>query len=141
VSENIVVLRVNTTSLNTVLICVHAPTEVSTNNDKDAFYEDLDRIYDKPPGNVIKIILSDLNAMCGKETQFQPTIGKESMHNISNDNGMRIISFASTKSMVISSTTFPHKKIHKGLWRSPDGKTIDQIEHLLIQRRFRSCIL
>ncbi|KAE9522281.1 hypothetical protein AGLY_017324 [Aphis glycines] len=141
VSERILVLRVDTTPINMVLICVHASTEVSTNNDKDAFYEDLDRIYDKTPGNVIKIILGDLNAMCGKESQFQPTIGKESMHNISNDNGLRIISFASSKNMVISSTTFPHKKIHKGIWRSPDGKTINQIDHVLIQRRFRSCIV
>lgn len=140
VSERISVLRVDTTPTNMVLICVHAPTEVSTNNDKDAFYEDLDRIYDKTLGNVIKIILGDLNAMCGKESQFQPTIGKESS-NISNDNGLRIISFASSKNMVISNTTFPHKKIHKRTWRSLDGKTINQIYHVLIQRRFRSCIV
>jgi hypothetical protein len=77
VSERIVILRVNTTPINTMLICVHAPTEVSTNNDKDLFYKDLDRVYDKTPGNVIKIILGNLNAMCGKENQFQPTIGKK----------------------------------------------------------------
>jgi len=77
VSERIAVLRVNTTPINTVLIYVHAPTEVSTNNDKDVFYEDLDRIYEKTTGNLIKIILGDLNAMCGKETQFQSTLGKK----------------------------------------------------------------
>jgi len=104
-------------------------------------YEDLDRTYDKIPGNVIKVVLGDLNAMRGKETQFQPTIEKESMHDSSNDNELRIISFASSKSMVISSTTFPHKKIHKETWRSLDGKTINQIDHVLIQRLFRPCIV
>jgi hypothetical protein len=140
VSERIAVLRINTTPLNMVLICVHALTEVSTDNDKNAFYENLDRVYDKIPGNLIKVILGDLNAMCGKEIQFQPTIGKESLHYNSNDNGLRIISFASSKNMIISSTTYPHKKIHKGKWRSPDGKTINQINQILIQRRFRSCV-
>jgi exonuclease III len=112
VSERIAVLRINTTPINMVLICVHAPTEVSTDNGKDAFYENLDRVYDKIPGNVIKVILGDLNAMCGKEIQFQLTIGKESLHYSSNDNWLRIISFASSKNMIISSTTYPHKKIH-----------------------------
>lgn len=51
----------------------------------------LDRIYDKTPGNVTKIILDDLNAKCGKENQFQSTIEKESLLNFSNGNGWRII--------------------------------------------------
>lgn len=70
VSERIAVLKVNTTPINIVLIWVHAPTEISTNNDKDAFYEDFDRIYDKILGNAIKIILGDLNVICGKENKF-----------------------------------------------------------------------
>lgn len=43
--------------------------------------------------------------MCGEEIQFQPTTGKESIHNSSNDEGLRFISFPSTKSMVMSSLT------------------------------------
>jgi len=47
VSERIAVLRIDTTPLNIVLICVHTSTEVSIDSNKDAFYEDLNRIYDK----------------------------------------------------------------------------------------------
>lgn len=114
VSERIAVLRIITTPLNIVLIYVYASTEVSLDSDKDAFYEDLDRIYDKTPGNMIKVVLGDLNAMCRKEIQYQPMIGKESIHNNNNDNILRVISFASSKNMIISSKTFPHKKFHKG---------------------------
>ncbi|VVC38899.1 Endonuclease/exonuclease/phosphatase [Cinara cedri] len=58
----------------------------------------------------------------------------------SNDNGQRLIAFAISNGLTVSSTTFPHKNIHKVTWRSPDAKTLNQIDHVLIQTRYRSTI-
>src|SRR5215469_12313116 len=89
----------------------------------------------------MKILLGDFNAKVGRENIFKPTIGNESLHKDSNDNGVRIVNFAKSKNLVVKSTMFPHRNIHKYTWTSPDGKTHNQIDHILIDRRRHSSIL
>jgi hypothetical protein len=36
---------------------------------------------------------------------------------------------------------FPHRNIHKYTWTPPDGKTHNQIEHILVDRRRYSNVL
>ena len=40
----------------------------------------------------------------------------------------------------VRSTTFPYKDIHEETWYSADGRTVNQIDHVLISNRFRSAI-
>jgi DNA repair ATPase RecN len=89
----------------------------------------------------MKIILGDFNAKVGRENMFKPTIGNESLHEISNDNVVRVVNFATSKNLVVKSTMFPHRKIHKRTWTSPEGNTHNQIDHILIDRRRHSSIL
>ena len=51
------------------------------------------------------------------------------------------MNFATSKNLVLKSTMFPHRNIHKYTWNSPDGKTHSQIYHTLIERRWQSGIL
>ena len=51
-----------------------------------------------------------------------------------------MIQFAVSKGFNVSSTTFPHTDIHKETWYSADGRTANQIDHVLISNRFRSAI-
>ena len=89
----------------------------------------------------MKILLGDLKAKVGSENIFKPTIGNDSLHQDSNDNGVRIVNFPTSKSLVVKSTMFPHRNIHNHTWTSPDGKTHNQIDHILIDRRRQSSIL
>jgi len=80
-------------------------------------------------------MLGDFNAKIGKEPTLKRTIGKGSLHDTSNDNGERLINLALALNMIISSTCFPRKNIHKETWVSPNGMVKNQIDQVLIDAR------
>ncbi|VVC27358.1 Endonuclease/exonuclease/phosphatase, partial [Cinara cedri] len=89
--------------MNLILINGYAPTEDKQQDEKEAFYEDLNTIFESIAKSQLKIILGDFNAKIGKEEMYRPTIGKESLHTHSNGNGNRLINFAISKGLRISS--------------------------------------
>jgi hypothetical protein len=117
-----------------VVLNVHVPTEVKIDYVKDSFYEELERVFDKFPKYRMKILLGDLNAKVGREDIFKTTVGNESLHEISNDNGIRVVNFATSKNLRVRSTMFPHRNINKYTWTSSNGKTHNQIDHILVAR-------
>jgi hypothetical protein len=89
----------------------------------------------------MKILLGYFNAKVGREEIFKQTIGTESLHEIGNDNGVRVVNFATSKNLKVKSTMFPHRNIHKHTLTSPDEKTHNQIDHILVDGRKHSNIL
>jgi hypothetical protein len=77
----------------------------------------------------------------GTENIFKPTIGSENLHQDSNDNGVRIVKFATSKYLHVNSTMIPHRNIYQHSWTTPDGKTYNRIDHILKERRLHSGIL
>jgi hypothetical protein len=126
---------------NVIVLNAPAPTEEKTDNSEDSFCEELKLVIDHFPKYYMKILLGDFNAKLGKVDIFKPAIGTESLHEGSNDNGVRIVTFATPRNLVVKSTIFPHRNIHKYTWPSPDGKTNNQIDHVLIDKRWHSSIL
>jgi len=47
----------------------------------------------------MKILLLDFKAKVGREDIFKPIIGNESLHEGSNDNGVRVVNFATSKNL------------------------------------------
>ena len=89
----------------------------------------------------MKSLIGDFNAKLGRDDIFKPTVGNESLHQESNDNGVGIVNFTTSKNLVVKSTMFHHRIIHKYTWTYSDGKTYNQIDHILIDRRLHSNIL
>ena len=85
---------------NIIVLNVHAPSEEKIDDSKDSFYEELEQVFHHFP--------KYHNAKMGSENIFKPTIGNESLDQDSNDNGVRIVNFAASKTLVIKSTISPH---------------------------------
>jgi hypothetical protein len=96
-----------------IVLNVHAPSENKIDDMKDSHYKELERVFDKFPKHHRKISLEDFNAKVGREDICKPTIVNESLHEISNDNEVRVVNVATAKNLTVKSTS----------WTSPDGKT------------------
>jgi hypothetical protein len=106
---------------------------------EDSFYKELEREFDKLPKYYMNM-LGDFRSKVGKEHIFKLTIRIETLHEISNDSGVRVVNFGTSKNQTVKSTRFPHRNIHKHTWMSPDGKPHSQIEYILIRRRHASVL-
>jgi hypothetical protein len=137
INERLCVIRIKCRFFNYSLINIHAPTNDSEGEAKDQFYEQLEQAYAYAacPSHDVKLVMGDANAKVGQETAHQPTIGKHSLHENINENGLRLVDFAAGRQMAIKSTYFMRKRIHLQTWHSPDGHTFNQIDHCLIDGR------
>ena len=98
--------------LRIILVNVHAPSEEKREELKDSFCEELEEVFVHFPKYHMKILLGEFNAKLCREDIFKSIIGQESLHQDSNDNGVRIVNFAISKNLVVKSTIFPHRNIH-----------------------------
>jgi len=89
----------------------------------------------------VKILLGDFKAKLGRYNILKPTIENQSLYQGSNDSGINIVSSATSKNLVVTSTMFQHQNIHKYTCTSPDGKTHNQTDHILIDRRWHMSII
>jgi hypothetical protein len=80
---------------------------------KDSFYEEFEHIFHKFPNYHMTILLGDFNAKVFREDIFKPVTGIESLHEIINDNGVRVVNVATSKNLIVKSTMSPHCSIHK----------------------------
>ena len=87
------------------------------------------------------VLMGDLNAKIGSNNANREEVMGKFGVGVMNDNGARLCDFCSANGLVITGTLFPHKEIHKLTWRSPDGKTVNQIDHVMVNGRMRTSIL
>jgi len=118
---------------------VHASTE-----DKWCYKEQLSwgtRAYILSVPNIPHENFVRFQCKIGREDIFKPTIRNESLHEISNDNGIRAVNFGASKNLIVKSTVFLHCNIHQYTWTWPDGKVCNQMSHVLIDKGWHSNVV
>ena len=80
---------------------------------KDSFYDKLNQIYQRIPAYDTKIIVGHCNAKIGRKEVLKPVTGNWGLHDIQNEYETRAIHFATNDNMIIVSTYFLHRNVHK----------------------------
>ena len=118
-----------------------APINDAMDEEKDEFYNQVQDTVSSCNRNDMIVVVGDWNAKVGNNnTNRKELIGKFGI-GIMNDNEERLCDFCSANGFIISGTIFPYKDIHKLTWRSPDGRTVNQIDHVLVNGNMRTSIL
>jgi len=72
-----------------IVLNVQAPGEEKSDDSKDSFDDELKQVFNHVPKYHMKILVGDFNAKLG----IKLTIVNESLHQDSNNNGVRIVNF------------------------------------------------
>jgi len=141
VSPRLMSARFNSKGRKTTIIQCYAPTNAAEEEEKEEFYSSLQALLGRAPRRDLKIVMGDLNAKVGDDNKDKELfMGKHGV-GVCNENGELFTDFCAFNDLVIGGTIFPHKKIHKTTWTSPDGKTDNQIDHITVARKWRRSLL
>ncbi|VDP53487.1 unnamed protein product [Schistosoma mattheei] len=122
------------------IIQCYAPTNNYNEDAKGQFYNRLQSIIEKCPTKDLTILMGDFNAKVGMDNSgYEDIMGRHGLGE-RNENGERFANLCAFNKLVIGGTVFPHKRIHKSTWTSPDHTTQNQIDHICTNKKFRRTI-
>jgi endonuclease/exonuclease/phosphatase family metal-dependent hydrolase len=133
-------IRIENKQANITIINAYAPTENSKEEEKTKFNDKLEKVCEKVKRNDILMIVGDFNAKIGKKERNEGVAGKATIHDTTNDNGAKICDLAAATNTFIVSTQYRHKREHKITWMIPGGTEGNQIDHMLISKRWKRII-
>src|SRR3984885_9220133 len=140
VNDRILSVRFRGRQVNTTMVQVYAPTSAASEEEHDRFYIELQNVIDRTPTGDILVIIGDFNAKVGqKKGGNRNTMGDYGLGE-QNEAGERLTEFCDGNSMSIMNTWFEQPKRRLYTWTSPDGKHKNQIDYILINKRWKSTI-
>jgi len=139
VSERIIAVTIQGEPFDTSIIQVYAPTSDHDDTQIEQFYEDLDNTLKQLKSSDIKIVMGDFNAKVGQE-RISNVVGPYGI-GVMNERGERLVEWCTENNFTVMNTWFDNHPRRKWTWKSPDGRTRNQIDFILIQSRFRNSVL
>ncbi|KAK6757664.1 hypothetical protein RB195_015463 [Necator americanus] len=107
------------------IVSAHAPTETAEDNSKDAFYDELNALMSKIPGQQVVIVGIDANVKMGLEQQSD-VLGKwYYAAERTSDNGDRLVDLCEQTGLIIASTFKRNHRRHQLTWQ---GSTLSTPE-------------
>lgn len=141
IDERIIKMRLKIRKKYVSIIQCYAPTNVADDDKKELFYNRLSAVLEEIPREELILMTGDFNAKVGTENAgFEDIMGKEGL-STRNENGELMQELCGMYQLKIGGTLFTHKDCHKITWTSPDGKTVSQIDHICISKKFSKLMI
>jgi hypothetical protein len=141
ISSRIISARFDAAPFKISVIHVYAPTSSSSEEDIEAFYNDIEEALTKTDKKDILILTGDWNAKVGNDnTDWKSAMGRYG-YGDRNERGERLLEFATVHELYVCNTKFQHKSSRKWTWASPDGIHRNMIDLILIQQRWKTSVI
>ena len=138
INERIIKATFFSRHIKLTVIHTYAPTEGADEQTKDKFYEKFQVTIQQVNKHDLLIVTGDMNAKVGNDNEnYEQVMGKQGI-GTRNENGSRLCEMCDMNDLVITGTIFPHRHIHLATWKSPDSTTLNQIDHTIVNKRFRN---
>ena len=129
VNDRLMKVRFNSKFAKLTIVACYAPTEEAEEEEKDELYEQIEEEIRTTPRHDVLMVIGDLNARVGEDnTGKERAMGTQGFGCVYN-NGERLSDLCVESRLVIGGTLFMHRDIHKTTWRSPDQRTVSQIDN------------
>ena len=141
INSRLMTIRLKAAPFNITVIQVYAPTSDHEDDEIEEFYNQLQNTIDKVNKKDILIIQGDWNAKVGGDAlkDWSRFCGP-SCNAVTNERGLRLLEFASYNDAVLANTLGKHKASRRWTWHAPNGIHHNQIDYMLVQKRFPSGI-
>ena len=142
VSSRIIKISLKARPFNVSIIKVYTPSSEHPDQEIEDFYQQLNETIKKIPRRDILVIQGDWNAKIGPDAHqnWTETVGKHGLGD-TNERGLRLLEFPEMNHLVVANTLHPHKVSRRVTWTSSDGRAKNQIDYILVGKRFRSSII
>ena len=139
VSSRIIKARFRTGFGRASVVQVYAPTSDSTEEDIEEFYTELQEVVQNIPDRDLTIVMGDFNAKVGRDwREWEGVIGKFG-YGEENERGERLLNFCLNNRLKVMNTVFQQRKGNrKWTWESPDGRTKNMIDFVLVGNRWKN---
>ena len=139
VSSRLITIRLREVLFNITIVQAYAPTSDYDDNKIEEFYDQLQVVIDQTPKKDILVVQGDWNAKVGKDDfgNWQGICGPF-RNDDTNVRGLRLLEFATFNDLVLANTFCHHKVSRRWTWHSPKGQHHNQIDYILVRKRFRS---
>lgn len=140
ISDRVILVKMRSAPFDLNIIQVYAPTSASSEEDIEAFYDNLEKAKQQCKSQEIVIIMGDFNAKVGSK-QVEDIVGPHGLGE-QNERGEKLVEWAQTNDLVITNTMFTQPIRRRWTWKQPgeDGAK-NQVDYILINKRFRNSIL